>query len=281
MIDKDLQEPVNTILNFDKNEIFFTKNYDIQEVVYVEPHFHKWLEIVYYYNGTGGEVEMNSRKYIYTQGEFVVVRPYTVHAFQTFSPQRIIILGLDCSAFLTLFLNSCLENNITGFLEQFYKLPPVCRNGDTGFVGAMEQLKQLPLLPAVRTILQLGEAFAGCAQSDESAPVEYKFFKAIHFLENNFHTKITVEDAAQQAGVSSYYFSRKFKEQFQVSFSSYLNKIRLDKACYLLLHTPFTISEIVYKVGFQEASYFNRLFKQAYQLTPLEYRKQHQAGPPA
>ncbi|MGM9869787.1 MAG: ATP-binding protein [Sodaliphilus sp.] len=55
--------------------------------------------------------------------------------------------------------------------------------------------------------------------------------------------------------------------------SSYVQKLRLKKACQLLKHTDLQIGEIAMQCGFDDSAYFSRLFKQVHNLTPTQYRK--------
>ena len=51
-----------------------------------------------------------------------------------------------------------------------------------------------------------------------------------------------------------------------------LNEIRIEYACKLLLHSNLTISEIAYEVGYNNLSYFNKVFKTITKQTPIEYK---------
>ncbi|NLG39720.1 MAG: helix-turn-helix transcriptional regulator, partial [Fibrobacter sp.] len=60
-----------------------------------------------------------------------------------------------------------------------------------------------------------------------------------------------------------------------MTFSSYVNEIRLKEACRLLIETDLQVIEISINIGFGNVSHFNKVFKQTYQKTPLEYRRAH------
>ncbi len=80
---------------------------------------------------------------------------------------------------------------------------------------------------------------------------------------------------AEYFGLSIYSLSRLFTNQIGTSFSDYVNRHRLDAACLLLCSTHLAISEISDKVGFSNASYFSKMFKQTYHTSPSSYRKEH------
>ena len=58
-----------------------------------------------------------------------------------------------------------------------------------------------------------------------------------------------------------------------VSFSNYLNKIRIEQSKLLLKNTDFSIVEIAMEVGFEDQSYFSKVFKNLTKMTPKQYRQ--------
>ena len=64
-----------------------------------------------------------------------------------------------------------------------------------------------------------------------------------------------------------------FKKQFGMSFSEYVNGKRLEKSRELLLSTVLSVKEIADEVGFTDANYFTRLFRQNFGISPTDFRK--------
>ena len=60
-----------------------------------------------------------------------------------------------------------------------------------------------------------------------------------------------------------------------MSFSEFVNHIRLQKAKEMLYNTDKTIAEIAYDTGFTTVTYFNRLFRRTFKCTPKSMRKNH------
>ena len=73
------------------------------------------------------------------------------------------------------------------------------------------------------------------------------------------------------------YFSRYFKNTFNTTLSDYIMKLRLERAELLLTSTSLPVTDISLQTGFNNISFFIRSFKQAYGLTPLQYRN-HKGG---
>ena len=57
--------------------------------------------------------------------------------------------------------------------------------------------------------------------------------------------------------------------------TQYINQIRLGQAVQMLMHTDVSVTDIAMEVGFENISYFIRLFARTYQETPLQFRKKH------
>ncbi len=95
----------------------------------------------------------------------------------------------------------------------------------------------------------------------------------LKYVENHYTEKITVENAAREAGLSVSHFMKYFKSKMGISFITYLNEYRLTMAQRLLLSSESSVLAIAEECGFDNLSYFNRIFKKRYAQTPREYRK--------
>lgn len=98
--------------------------------------------------------------------------------------------------------------------------------------------------------------------------------KALRYIHANYSSHLSLEEAAHSAGLSPNYFSNLFNSRMGLSFSSYVNKVRIEHAQRLLLDTSFPIIEIASLVGFEEQSYFSKVFKEKTHLSPGKYRRQ-------
>jgi len=98
--------------------------------------------------------------------------------------------------------------------------------------------------------------------------------KAVEYLKQNYHTEIKLEDLALQSFISKNYFSRIFKEATGISFTEYIQKIRINEACNLIQNTDLKVVDIAYQVGFKDMKFFYEVFKKIIGKTPGAYRKQ-------
>lgn len=85
--------------------------------------------------------------------------------------------------------------------------------------------------------------------------------------------QIDVEQLAENTGLSSRQFNRRFKSATGESVNSYLQLLRIDEAKKFLVNTNLSFEDISIEAGYENISYFRRIFKKQTTLTPAEYRK--------
>ena len=97
--------------------------------------------------------------------------------------------------------------------------------------------------------------------------------QVVHFLMEQSHRSISLEEVASVANMSREAFCRFFKERTRKTYVHYLNELRITNVCQLLLHTDQTIAGAAYACGFANLSHFNRVFFNIMGKTPREYRE--------
>lgn len=98
--------------------------------------------------------------------------------------------------------------------------------------------------------------------------------KIASIIESNINEKIdTVENLALEAGLNVNKLQEGFKYLYKTTVNGYVQKTRLDRAKYLLLDSDLSISEIVSLIGLSSKSYFSKIFKEQYHISPSQYRK--------
>ncbi|UZD22793.1 helix-turn-helix domain-containing protein [Algoriphagus halophytocola] len=95
-------------------------------------------------------------------------------------------------------------------------------------------------------------------------------------METHLYSNLTIEQLASLAGQSLSTFKREFRKHFKDTPANYIRNKRMAKAADLLTYSSYPISEISFKIGYQDSSYFSRLFFQKFKTLPSEYRKSHQ-----
>jgi AraC-like DNA-binding protein/mannose-6-phosphate isomerase-like protein (cupin superfamily) len=92
------------------------------------------------------------------------------------------------------------------------------------------------------------------------------------YIDNHYREELSLEDVAQFAGFSRYYFSRSFKRQTGYSFKDYLCQKRLQVAMDLLIRTNRSMRDVAIDSGFGSVATFNRVFREKKGCTPTQYR---------
>lgn len=91
--------------------------------------------------------------------------------------------------------------------------------------------------------------------------------------ENLSNPDITIEDFGNELGMSRVHLYRKIKYLTNLSPSRFILSMRLRIAADLLAQEGVAVSDVCYRVGFNNLSYFTRSFKEVYGVTPTEYRR--------
>ena len=95
---------------------------------------------------------------------------------------------------------------------------------------------------------------------------------AIKYVNSNYSKRISLKDIEDNMHVNSSYFSSLFKNEMGITFISYINQVKIDYACNLLKDSTLSIIDIALEIGFDDQSYFTKVFKKQCGMTPKEYR---------
>lgn len=108
------------------------------------------------------------------------------------------------------------------------------------------------------------EPLRGCAVDD----IRYiKYYIRMHLGED-----LGLKTLARRMGISPNYLCAIFKEKEKRSIGDFIEKSRMEKAAYLLETENTRSSEIAKRVGYRNSSYFSRVFRESYGVTPMQYR---------
>lgn len=101
----------------------------------------------------------------------------------------------------------------------------------------------------------------------------------IAYLERHYQEAITVEQLAEQSGLSVRHFNRLFRDTYHTSPGRYLLQYRIQKSENLLHYTNMSIAEIAYQCGFNDSNYFSRQFHNIHGISPRQYRERNAQVP--
>jgi two-component system response regulator YesN len=98
-------------------------------------------------------------------------------------------------------------------------------------------------------------------------------YKAVDFIKRNYMERITLEEVAHIVYLNPSYFSKIFNNEMKCTFISYVNKIRINAGKNLLLDISIPLTDVSSLVGFEDQSYFTKVFKKATGVTPGKFRE--------
>ena len=113
---------------------------------------------------------------------------------------------------------------------------------------------------------------------DQKCQEEYirRIHKVQDYIEDHIGQSLSIEELAGAAGFSKYHFCRIFQGMLHEPLAHYVNRIRMERALFLLAHrADKNMTDIAYELGLSDSAVFSRAFKNYYDVSPREYRKEY------
>ncbi len=251
--------------------------------------FHEWMLVL------DGAINhrIGEERFIQRPGDLVLVREHETHEFQPVpaaQKRACRVVNLPFRVEWVERLDRLLHGAASFHAWMESPAPLRVQVPPSRWSGLCEELDRLlghtgdlnaPLL-ASRFFLSCLDAAGLCASAGKETMRAAPFWLRNLTLEldQNGALSPTVHEMAQRAQCTPEHLSRSFKRYLGVTPSQYLNERRLRQAVHLLTHTNRRVSDIARVLGYEEPTYFTRLFKGAYGKSPKEYRNAHGAPSP-
>lgn len=270
---------------------FYTKSFKRGGASILNNHYHEEFEIVYFRKGKA-LYEIDFLPYIIEQESILIIPKNAVHSAKSVDYTM-------CEGDVFIFNDLLLEDSLKSFYINNHTIPLI--NGDMIFkvidVNTDKKLfsKLKNLLITIKTqnnekklayeLLIKGlilEFFGLILQSEYSIVRNLnkndlekteKMKKVYQYIHENFKKEISLNEAAKLVSLNNTYFSRYFKEYSGQTFNDYVNTYRITHATHLLFNNKTNITDICFESGFQDLSYFIKVFKKKMGKTPFKYRK--------
>ncbi|NJD01604.1 MAG: response regulator [Ruminiclostridium sp.] len=113
---------------------------------------------------------------------------------------------------------------------------------------------------------------------DENTVSNTLINKAVQYIKQNCECKMSLGEISEYLYINPAYFSSLFKKNTGQNFVDYVTKVKLEKAKELLLKSDYKITEIAENLGYDDYTYFCKVFKKAENVTPLEFRTKYILG---
>lgn len=261
----------------------------------IKPHLHQMYEVYYLLSGSR-RFFVKNKFYMISQGDFVIVRPNVLHyttAYNSDSHERIVI------NFTEEYLSDSIKSYVEGLCDKVCvsigsdsqkKTEDILKRTADEYQnhGKLSDVMKKGLLTEL-LINVVREAQNNKNVLDESEQVidnkrfgtnitvarkaESRIDTVMEFINDNPAYNITLDYAAALSGYSKSRFSKVFKDVTGFTFGNYLKLQRLFLSCRLLEKTNQSVTDIAYECGFMNSGYFSVVFKDYFNMSPLDYRK--------
>lgn len=234
-------------------------------------HVHHSVEIV---GLMQGQVDMTvgGRDIALTPGCCAVVFPFVPHSYEKVSEDTDGVVAIFSPQLIPQFTSDFLNTRP----EEALLLPDALPQGARTALGALRGLISGPqarlqeayvhlLLAYLLPSLTLEQA-VHAAGSDITEQV-------MQYISAHFTEPLTLESLGAALCVSRSHLSHIFSQQLKVHFRDYINLLRVTYAASLLVNESLSISEIVFRCGFENHHTFSRAFEKEYHMTPGQYRR--------
>ena len=252
----------------------------------VPTHWHNDMEIIYIKKGRG-IITVDLEPFEVRQGDIVVVPPGQLHSIEQLEDfsmeyeniifQLTMLMATQGDTCTEKFFQPLVQGQI--LFPNYYSPDSLLYPALSGCLNTMDEICKT-FGPGYQLAIkgQLFSLFYALVSSMQ-APLSRRKNKSLDrlkdilkYVETNYSEKITIADAAGICGFSESHFMKFFKSNMAVSFTDYLNDYRLTMAARLLISSTDSIVNIAAETGFDNLSYFNRIFKRKYHCTPTVFR---------
>lgn len=250
-------------------------------------HAHSCMEFLYVYEGNG-RVEVNKRWFNIEPGSLLVFQPFQLHRIQMKGPFVRSILMFDpyrLDAVLRAF------SGMRSWFNTLWRQPLTChvlpRQQQMAhlYENLYSKLHRVPLhkqqeefVLTLLSLLQQLEPFEHelCQGQKEKLKLGNNHTAEVitEWIERHYKDKFDLGRMSEDLHLSTFYLSHIFRQSTGRTITEFIISRRLKEACLLLETTSKTASFIAQEVGFQNGSYFSRVFKSVLGITPKAYRMQ-------
>lgn len=273
----------NIMVNFDET-FKIQKSKTTTPISMKKYHYHNSFEIYYLCSGERSYF-IKDKTYHIKKGTLVLINEYDIHCTRSIGDlgHERIVLNFNKKFIEDLIeknevnLYRCFENNIhviePDLQEQIYIESLL--NTMYSEYNEKKTNYDLYLKTALIQLLLFSTRHTNSSITSDNIVTTHKTIsKVIGYINTNYSEDITLQSISKMFFISTYYFSRKFKEITNLSFVDYLNNVRVKEAQELLRRTDFKITQVSEMVGYKNTTYFGRIFKKLTGMSPKAYKKQ-------
>jgi AraC-like DNA-binding protein len=250
-------------------------------------HYHPEYELTFIVSGSGYRVVGNSHE-PFTSGDLVLLGSNLPHTWwgknEDGSPSEAIVIQFS-NEFIEPFLRLNEGHAIKVLLESAAK--GLRFVSDAALVDKLVSLGQTKEMDSILTLLSILQDLTEKSGSNLcpdayhnviSKKFETRINKVCTYIQDHYSERISLHQVSQLVFMTESNFCKFFKKATSTTFSDYLNELRINEACHLLIYSEDNISKIAQDCGFESLSYFNRVFLKKKHVSPSLFRKNANAS---
>lgn len=273
---------------------YYYVNSSDEEDLKMYAHWHNEIEIQMFVKGSS-YATIDHTKVFADEGDIMIIPSQSIH-FGYAQPPKLEMHTIIFSSELLCPMNrdESVQKYFIPFINRTAVMPYIVRTTDRGYNELKECVLEMSRLASEQpAFYQL--KIMNCLYSFFISLYEFDYVKtkthsaisdknylavrdAITYIEENYAQQLTVDELAFNAGFSKSRFMTIFKEYTNTTCKKFINQCRLEASREMLRETNDTVLNIAISSGYNNISLFNREFKKAYDITPLEYRKSYRRG---
>ncbi len=221
-------------------------------------HFHRCFELLSVISGKLS-VTVDDQNYLLREGELILIFPNQLHSFETLdnSLLNIIIFSPELIDDFSVKYAGCAPEN------------PVIRT----YYITLDKILTTNIFARKSLLYHIcGLYIDQCSMAKRTLSEKTSLLHTIlTFVGEHFHEKCTLQELSANIGYEYTYLSKYFKSSMKISYTAYLNQLRIREACKLLQKQTLSISEIAFQCGYDTVRTFNRNFIRITGKTPSAY----------
>ena len=248
-------------------------------------HWHEEFEVILVIDGRCN-YKIDLEAFIIEKGDILMIGPQKLHTLNSINDITLswtsFVFNIDMLKSLN--TDGALLKYISPILNNNHQIPLIIKNNDTYYDNILTVIKDIitcykekdiayelelkSLLYKLFSLFYKGNLIV--TNTDKNiinTKVTDKVKLVLNYIHDNYSNNISINTLANICDYSEYHFMRFFKKHIGMTCIQYINNYRLEKASLLLNSTSKPIMDISLEVGFDNLSYFNKLFKNKYNLT--------------
>ena len=243
---------------------------------YTQPHKHLNYEILYVLDGPLEQILNGEREELST-GDCYFLSPSDVHSLKSNTGSRhrdilvepsmlkqvLSLIALTTESFEIMLVKN---KHIRLETEEILELESIAKRfSDSIDIYKKRCLGIMLLMPILNKLFESSE------KSTKEIPDIVK--RIMNYLNRNIFIAGGLPYIAQELGYNQSYVSRCFKKHMGITLTDYIKNLRLNYIAYYLKTSDYSLQKIADTVGIESLSYMNKIFKDRYEMTPMQYKK--------